>query len=570
MKIGYEPGKSIKNNVTYFLEVHAKKNPNKTIFCWINPEIFGSQDNIDLSKLEHQVISYRNFVALTSKIASGYSNLGIKKGDRVIVFLPMVLNMYLALSGLQRIGAIPVLLDSWTRHIHLKTCIDQVKPNAIISFDKAFLLGRSIPELDAIPLKISVGPTTQKYSTSLEDLLQSSSIIPITPVEQEDTALITFTTGSSGIPKGADRSHRFLAAQHYALSKCIPYHENDIDLPIFPVFSLNNVASGITTVLPAIDISTPKPTDSAILLNQIRNSDISCATLSPSIFNNLSTYCIENKLEIPQLRRVVTGGAPISRNNVINFKSIAKNAEIVVIYGSTEVEPISQISDEELLSFKSKEDEDSELVEEGVNVGHIVQGLKYKLIKIDKNPIKVDTQSDWESIEISSGIGELIVTGEHVCQRYYKNSEAFNRAKIVDTNGTIWHRTGDLVRLDKDGYLWIVGRVHNAIQRSGTYVFPVRAEVILKKLSFVAQAAYLGIPDPNLGEKTMVVIEAKDKTLLLKFDNIKNWELKIRDLFAKNGLPLDSIIFVDSIPMDPRHHSKVEYTQLRQQMQTQL
>lgn len=570
MKIGYEPGISIKNNVTYFLEGHAKKNPDKPIFYWINPEVFGSQDSIDLSKLEHQSISYLNFVDFTAKIASGYSSLGVKKGDRVIVFLPMTLNMYLALSALQRIGAIPVLLDSWTRHIHLKTCIDQVNPRAIISFDKAFLLGCSIPELEAIPLKISVGPTTQKYSASLEDLIHSSSTIPITPVEQEDTALITFTTGSSGVPKGADRSHRFLAAQHYALSKCIPYHEDDIDLPIFPVFSLNNVASGITTVLPAIDISTQKPTDAAILLNQIKNSGINCATLSPSIFNNLSTYCIENKLEIPQLRRAVTGGAPISRNNVIDFKSIAKNTKIVVLYGSTEVEPISQISDKELLSFKSKEDKDPELIEEGVDVGHIVPGLDYKLIKIDKNPIRVNTQSDWESIEISDDIGELIVTGEHVCQRYYKNPEAFNRAKIVDIDGTIWHRTGDLVRLDKKGYFWIVGRVHNAIQRAGTYVFPVRAEVILKELPFVAQAAYLGIPDPSLGERTIVVIQPKDLTLILEPENKKTWELKIRDLFAKNSLPIDSILFVDSIPMDPRHHSKVEYSQLRQQIQVQL
>lgn len=570
MKIGYEPGKSIKNNVTYFLEVHAKKNPDKPIFYWINPEILRSPDRIDLNSFGHQSISYSKFVDYTSRIASGYLNLGIKKGDRVIVFLPMILNMYLALSALQRIGAIPVFLDSWTRHIHLKTCIDQVKPNAMISFEKAFILGKSIPELEAIPLKISVGSTTQKYSTSLEDLIHVSSTLPITSVEQEDTALITFTTGSSGIPKGADRSHRFLAAQHYALSKCIPYNENDIDLPIFPVFSLNNVASGIITVLPAIDISTPKPTDSVILLNQIKISGLNCATLSPSIFNNLSAYCIENKLQMPQLRRVVTGGAPISRSNVINFKSVARNTEIVVIYGSTEVEPISQITEEELLSFKSKEDIDPELAEEGVNVGHIIPGLEYKLIKIDRNPIKITAQDDWRSIEVSNGVGELIVSGEHVCQKYYKNPEAFNRAKIVDIDGTVWHRTGDLVRLDEKGYLWIVGRVHNAIQRAGTYVFPVRAEVILKKLPFVYQAAYLGIPDPNLGEKTIVVIEPKDKILLIKSDSIKTWELKIRGLFAKNDLPIDSILFVDGIPMDPRHHSKVEYAQLRQQIQTQL
>lgn len=555
-KIGYIPGKSIKNNVSYFLELHACKNPNKPLFYWLEQE--------QLKK-----ITYGDFTKIVSHVAGGYMKLGIKPGDRAIVFIPMTINLYLAISALQRIGAIPVFLDSWTRHAHLGIAIQQVQPKAVLSFEKAFQFMSNLSGLNSIPIKISEGPVKQKYTARLEELINNPSHVPIIPVEQEDTALITFTTGSSGLPKGADRTHRFLASQHYALNNCIPYKEKDIDLPIFPIFSLNNVASGITTVLPAIDISTPKPTDSAMLLNQIKSRGVNCATLSPSLFNNLATYCIENKLEIPQLRRVVTGGAPVSRNNVVNFKSIAKKAGIVVLYGSTEVEPISQINAEELLSFRSQEDDDHERVDEGVNVGHVVPGLKYKLIKISKNPIKINSEEDWIAIEISKRneeIGELVVTGEHVCQKYYKNPEAFNRAKIVDIDGAIWHRTGDLVRVDKNGYFWIVGRVHNAIQRAGIYIFPVQAEVVLKKLPYVAQAAYLGIPDFKLGEKAIVVVEPKEKISLLKSDNKEIWESKIRDIFAKNSLPIDSILFVDSIPMDPRHHSKVEYNQLRQKI----
>lgn len=558
MRIGYYPGKNIKNNVSYFLETQSNKNQKKPMFYWVNPaEISGNLFN-------HQSMSYKEFTTITSRIASGYINLGIKHGDRVILFVPMTVNLYLAMSALQRIGAIPVFLDSWTRHIHMGTAIQQVQPKAIISFEKAFMLLSGISDL--IPMKISVGPTTNNYTASLEELMQNTSQSPIFPAEQEDTALITFTTGSSGVPKGADRSHRFLAAQHYALRECIPYQENDIDLPIFPVFSLNNIASGISTVLPAIDIGTPKSSDSQILLSQIKNCNVNSATLSPSIFNNLANHCLENNLEIPQLKRVVTGGAPISRSNIVNFKTIAKNAAIVVLYGSTEVEPISQIKDNELLSIKSHEDKDEEWVDEGVNVGHIVKGLKYKLIKIDKNSIKINSQKDWKQIEIQSGdVGELIVSGEHVCQKYYKNQDAFERAKIVDVNGTIWHRTGDLVRIDKDGYFWIVGRVHNAIKRNGTYLFPVRAEVVLKKLSFVIQAAYLGIPDSKLGEQAVVAIVPKDKTIIQN-KATKKLEVKIRNVLSKNNLPVDSIVFLESIPMDPRHHSKVEYTQLRKQI----
>ncbi len=556
-KVGYIAGESIKNNVSYFLELHAGKNPNKPIFYWFDPKQSKNSFN-------HQSIGYMEFTSITSRIASGYIDLGIKHGDRVILFVPMTVNLYLAMSALQRIGAIPVFLDSWTRHVHMGTAIQQVQPKAIISFEKAFILLAGISDL--IPIKISVGSTIKNYIASLEELMKNTSQSPILPVEQEDTALITFTTGSSGLPKGADRSHRFLAAQHYALKECISYQENDIDLPIFPVFSLNNIASGIITVLPVIDIGTPKPSDSQILLRQIENCKVNCATLSPSIFNNLAKFCIENNVKIPKLRRVVTGGAPISRSNIVNFKTIAENAEIVVLYGSTEVEPISQIKDKELLSIKSHEDKDEEWVDEGVNVGHIVKGLKFKLIKIDKKSIKINFQKDWEQIEIKSyDVGELIVSGEHVCQKYYKNQDAFERAKIVDVDGTIWHRTGDLVRFDKDGYLWIVGRVHNVIKRKGIYVFPVRAEVLLKKLSSVSQAAYLGIPDSELGEKAVVVVEPKNK-LLIQNKKTGNLELKIRNLLSKNTLPVDSVVFLGSIPMDPRHHSKVEYNQLRQQI----
>lgn len=565
MKIGYFSGKDIKNNVSYFLETNSNKNPDKPMFYWVNPELLKPHSGISEKSFNHQSMSYKEFTTITSRIASGYIKLGIKHGDRVILFVPMTVSLYLAMSALQRIGAIPVFLDSWTRHIHMGTAIQQVQPKAIISFEKAFMLLSSISGL--ISIKISVGPTINNYTTSLEELMQNASQTPIFPVEQEDTALITFTTGSSGVPKGADRSHRFLAAQHYALKECIPYQENDIDLPIFPVFSLNNIASGISTVLPAIDIGIPKSSDSQILLSQIKNCNVNSATLSPSIFNNLAKLCIENNLKIPQLKRVVTGGAPISRSNIQNFKTISKNAAIVVLYGSTEVEPISQIKDSELLSIKSHEDKDEEWVDEGVNVGHIVKGLKFKLIKIDKNPIKINSQKDWKQIEIQSGdVGELIVSGEHVCQKYYKNQEAFERAKIVDVNGTtIWHRTGDLVRIDKDGYFWIVGRVHNAIKRDGIYLFPVRAEVVLKKLSFVIQAAYLGVPDSKIDEQAVVVIEPKDKTIIQSKDT-KKLEVKIRNVLSKNNLPVDSIIFLESIPMDSRHHSKVEYTQLRKQI----
>ena len=186
--------------------------------------------------------------------------------------------------------------------------------------------------------------------------------------------------------------------------------------------------------------------------------------------------------------------------------------------------------------------------------------MRIKFLQIHPGPIEVQTESDWASLEVGTGeVGELIVAGEHVCRDYYNNPEAFCRAKIRDTDGTIWHRTGDLARLDDNGFLWMVGRVHNTIQRDGQYVFPIRAEMVLQKLPFVRQAAYLGLPDTKLKERTVCVVA-------LNTVERPQQRTEIERIMKKHDLPVDELHIVDEIPMDPRHHSKVEYDTLRQQL----
>ena len=228
-----------------------------------------------------------------------------------------------------------------------------------------------------------------------------------------------------------------------------------------------------------------------------------------------------------------------------------------VLYGSTEVEPMAHIEAKEMLSLP--ENPDLEVVEEGVNVGHISEDLEYKFIKIVKDPIEFQPGM-WNELEVSKGqVGEFIVTGDHVCRDYYNNTDAFRKAKIKDDHGRIWHRTGDLARIDSEGYLWMVGRIHNVITRGEQYFFPVRAEIILKRFNFVAQAAFLAMPDKILVEANALAIQLKDSSAGLS-ESQKN---EIIRLFTKNSIPIDYLYIVDSIPMDPRHHSKVEYEILR-------
>ncbi len=558
-RIGYHSGESIHNNVMSYMESHLQRFPDRVALTWADPQALQAWQGDPRLSFPHPSISYRDFAGLISRTAQGLLNLGIKKGDRVIIFLPMGLGMYTAMFAVQRIGAIAVFLDSWARANHLGASAECVQPAAMISHRAAFDLIDTVSEFSSMKIRILAGPGAQeRFSATLEQLMATRGEAPIASVQSETTALITFTTGSSGKPKGANRTHRFLSAQHEALDQVIPYTDKDKDLPAFPIFSLNNLAAGVTTVMPALDLAKPSSRDSALLACQILHQGVTSATLSPSMFNNLSAFCRQQGIQLTHLRRVVTGGAPISRDDVAAFYQIAPQADIWILYGSTEVEPMAHIEGREMLAMPANPD--AEIVEAGVNVGHISADLNYKFIRIHPDPIDA-RKTGLKALEVANGqVGEFIVSGDHVCRDYYNNDDAFRRAKIVDDKGAVWHRTGDLAFEDAQGHLWIVGRIHNVIQRGDRYFFPVRAEIILKRLPLVKQAAFLGMPHPLLKECNAVAV------VLQPGANQEAAQSEIQRLFAKNDIPLDALYFIDTIPMDPRHHSKVEYSALREQL----
>lgn len=560
-QIGYNPGSTVKNNVICFMEKHMAEYGERVALKWLSPETLKSWDGQASTNLPHQQITFQQLDDRIARFAQGLLDIGIQKGDRVIIFLSMSVDMYISMFAVQRIGAIAVFLDSWARSHHLGASAECVQPKAMISFDMAFKLVDQVPEFSTMPIRILYGPG-EKYTHKYSDLFAKERS-PVAAVESEFTALITFTTGSTGKPKGANRTHRFLSAQHFALTHVIPYTDQDLDMPAFPIFSLNSLATGVTTILPAINLAQPAPTDSALLACQIISQNITCTTLSPSMLVGLAQFCRENKIKLTQLRRVVTGGAPISKDDVRAFYEIAPQTELWILYGSTEAEPMAHIEGRHMLH--SEISGDTEIVESGVNVGEISEDIDFKFIRIQNGPIEFKS---WKDLEVEKNhIGEFICTGDHVCREYYNNPEAFKSTKILDHENRVWHRTGDLAYIDKKNNLWIVGRTNNAIERKGSYYFPVQAEVLLKRMDFTHRCAFLGVnsDQKDLGQETYVTVELKSEIDISKFDFSKARKEILR-IFSKNNIPVDHIKFVKSIPMDPRHHSKVEYALLRKML----
>jgi acyl-CoA synthetase (AMP-forming)/AMP-acid ligase II len=555
LPIGHWPGEDERNNLLAYLERHVARHPDRIALRWADPSGTGGNDDGSEPPLAHEEITYAELEQRIRVTAAGLAELGVRAGDRVMLFLPMSPEMYVSMFAVQGLGAIAVFLDSWARRDQLASVLARVEPRAMIShraaFERLSAGDRPVP----IPIRVLAGPgESVPGTTRLEDLMRGRERAPLRAVAGSHSALVTFTTGSSGRPKGADRTHRFLSAQHLALSRILPYRSGDRDLPAFPIFSLNNLASGVTTVLPAIDLARPTARDASVLVRQIRHEQVTCATLSPSNLRDVARYCRERAVELPGLRRVVTGGAPIGRDDVRAFAAIAPSAEILVLYGSTEVEPIAHITGAEML--RRPEPADREVVPEGVDVGRLADGLDARLLRIVRGP--VGPVDGWADLEVPAGeVGELVVAGEHVCERYFRDEEAERRTKIRDADGRTWHRTGDLARVDGAGHLWIVGRMHNVVERSGRPLFPVRAEMVLGRVPHVRRAAFVGIPDSGLGQRAVAVAE------LVPGADPREARSEIRRLLAKNGIPCDAVRIVDELPLDPRHHSKPEYELIR-------
>jgi acyl-CoA synthetase (AMP-forming)/AMP-acid ligase II len=233
----------------------------------------------------------------------------------------------------------------------------------------------------------------------------------IHPVAADDTALITFTSGSSGDPKGANRTHRFLAAQHHVLSSEFPYLNGDVDMPMFPVFALNNLARGITSIVPPIDFRRVAQMDARAVAGQMLAHRVTTSTASPVFFDRLAAHC-QHPGHCPALRRILTGGAPVADAQLRNWQDVWPDAEIVVVYGSTEAEPVAHITAEERLSVRN----DAGPVTPGYCVGRLSSAVEARVIRISDERVNLE-RNGWDGWQVETGeVGELVVAGDHVCR----------------------------------------------------------------------------------------------------------------------------------------------------------
>ncbi|MCK4608228.1 MAG: AMP-binding protein [Gammaproteobacteria bacterium] len=454
-------------------------------------------------------LTYKELAQKIQQIAACFTAKGIAKDDKILLFVPMSLDLYAILLALWHCGATAVFLDAWVRKNRLEQAAALVKCKAFIGIPKAHILRLFSKEVRKIPVNIFAGLI--RYKTK-------QKAPAVAEVAKADTALITFTTGSTDVPKAANRTHGFLIAQHEVLTKHLQPKATDINLATLPIVVLTNLAAGITTIIPDFNPAKPEAINPMHLAKVINRYKLTTTAGSPIIYAKLADYCLKEKVGLQSLKKISLGGAPVFLPLAKKLIKAFPETAVEIIYGSTEAEPISTITAKDLVASNSS------IQTEGLLVGKPIAEIKVRIIPVTGN------------------IGEICVAGDHVLKDYYRNDTAWRQNKIVDGD-TIWHRTGDAGYLDQNGFLYLMGRLKQRFTHNDKihYLFPLEAKL-------------LEYPEIVIGTYLK-----KDNKLLLFIESATIVEQEIQQYCTANNMPVADQIIFGKIARDPRHNSKIDY-----------
>ncbi len=447
-------------------------------------------------------ISYRQLGGWVDRFAAAMLALGVKKGDRIGLFLPNVPDYLIGYYGALKAGAIVVnmsplytvdelahqLDDSGTR-IVVTIDVPQLYTNAQTLMTRGAIdrlivgsLGGWLPPIKRTLFKLFKRAEIAKVPAGNPNISRMMPLIagasPLTAAvsidPERDIALIQYTGGTTGTPKGAMLSHQNMTANARQVDAIDPHEGNDDRivgaLPFFHVFAntcvLNRTifAGGMIAMLPRFE--------AGAVLKTIARIKATALPGVPTMYQALLDHRNVDKTDFSSLRVCISGGAPLAGEVKAKFEA-QTGAKVVEGYGLTESAGVVACNPYQGLNKTG-------------TIGQPVPGTTVRLVDRE-DPTK--PAPDGEP-------GEIILTGPQMMQGYWGRPETGN-ANFID--GAV--RTGDVGVIDGDGYIRIVDRLKDMIAVGGFKVFPSVIEKHLYAHAAVKEAIVIGIPDAYLGER---------------------------------------------------------------------
>lgn len=487
--------------------------------------------------------SYAELWRDAQAFAAGLQALGIGKGDRVGLFLPNVPIYVAAYYGAMIAGATVVnfsplyttaelaaqMADSGTR---LLVTVDSsaLLPTALAVKEQSSLewlvvgsLAGQLPWIKGLAMRLlarkSLSPVPPQ-ALRWEDLLVDAAPEPVTLDPEEDLALLQYTGGTTGTPKGAMLTHQNITANTRQVEAIDP-RQNERDmivgvLPMFHVFAnicvLNRTVAhgGCIAMLPRFDAGQALKTLARVKATAIPGV--------PTMYQALLDHPNCGKTDFSSLRVCISGGAPLPQPLKQRFEATT-GARLIEGYGLTETAGVATAN-----PYEGEERPGT--------IGQPIPGTRIRLLD------KEDATQDAPAGEP----GELAIQGPQVMRGYWRRPEAALAAFAERPDGR-WLRTGDVAVLEEGGYLRIVDRIKDMIAVGGFKVFPSEVEAVLLRHPAVKEALVIGVPDPYRGEAPRAYVTLQE-------DAAETGEALAKWLNAQLGKHerVDQVVVRDSLP----------------------
>lgn len=455
-----------------------EKAMNITQYLWPSFECYGEKPAI----LHHYSwVSYREILEEVLRHMIWLQEAGIRQGDRVALILPKGLSFiywHLATMG---IGAISLPLNPGHKPKELYYMLNDAECSLLITHPVLFqLLGDKISSLKGLWILLledeKPGPWNSIILASAK--INSDGLLPVS-TELDDVAMILYTSGTTGKPKGAMITHRNLIFNIKTLCALWKWTSQDTLLHVLPLYHIHGL---VAALYPAFfcgaRVVLTEKFDPLKTWQIMEREKCTIFTAVPTIYFRLLKELQNFHPDLSSMHLFISGAAPLPEYLFHNFESIT-GFRILERYGMTEAGIIASnpLNPAERLPK---------------SVGYPLPGVEIRVVSENGKPLPVGE------------IGEVCVRGDNIFQGYWRDS---SKTREVLKEG--WLHTGDLGFLDHSGRLILVGRVKELIITGGENVYPKEVEEILEQHPAINEAAVLGFPDEDYGERVLAVISCK-------------------------------------------------------------
>ena len=443
-------------------------------------------------------------------------DLKLKKGDRVAIMMPNCLQYPIAIFGILRAGLTVVNVNPMYTPRELKHQLIDSGASALLVIDN---FGSTVQEVVAdTPLKQVIttglgdllgfpkGPLINfvlKYvkkmvpdydipgSVRFKDALTLGAMhtLPAVDIDSDDIAFLQYTGGTTGVAKGAMLTHRNLVANMQQASVWIGMSAVDGEelivtaLPLYHIFALT--ANCLVFVkFGAENLLITNPRDMPGFVKELAKTPFTAITGVNTLFNGLLNTPGFDQIDFSHLKMTLGGGMAVQRAVAERWKKIT-GVTLVEAYGLTETSPAACINPTNLPDYNGA-------------IGLPIPSTDVCLKDDDGN-----------TMTVLGEVGELCIKGPQVMKGYWQRPE--ETANVIDKDG--WLHTGDLAKMDADGFFYIVDRKKDMILVSGFNVYPNEVEDVIAGLDGVLEVAAIGVPDDKSGEAVKVFIVKKDPAL---------------------------------------------------------